>query len=177
MSKLLTIFFICILFLGGCRKKNHAKKPQAIVREYVLKADGVECLLCAKSAMRTLQGIDHITDIKFMTPDGQYEHGEIYFSSTHFQEVPLELIVKRLREKGFALNSVKGVFSGKVIPGNESRQLNFYIKNWPHPFLIRGSTQRIQDIFESCIMKRQQPLLEGLFKFNHHQKIYEFLIS
>jgi hypothetical protein len=177
MSKLLAIFFIFILFLGGCRKKSHAKKPSVVVHEYALKADGVECLLCAKTAMRTLQGIDCITDIKFMSPDGQYENGYIYFSSRNFQEVPLELVSKRLREKGFMLTSIKGAFGGTVIPGNESRQLNFYLKNWPHPLLIRGTTQKIQDVFESCIMKRQQPLLEGLIKFNHHQKLYELYFA
>lgn len=178
MKKIIALCLLNLLVLTGCKKKPlplALSSPDTKVRTYSVKATGVECILCAKSAMKAVASVPQVHEIKFNSPDGVYEHGLISFSLKSGQQLPIKEIHQELKERGFSLEFLTGSFEGTIVPGNESRVLCLHLHGWTYPFVISGTPEQIQHLFDRHIINRAPVKdIAGTLVFDHHHKKFGF---
>lgn len=89
------IFFLCLL-LPACKQSNDAtsfkKKRQRSTRQFDVRIHGVECDLCAQSAIDDLKNIKGICDVECDVIQDDYEHAVFHVYYMPDQSVSLETI-------------------------------------------------------------------------------------
>ncbi len=124
-SKFYTIIFI-ILLLSGC---NHKQRKQVIKKgnpntkmitlvTFELSVEGIECELCAHSALTILQSIKGIQNPYFA---GAYEQGILKYQWNKDKTPPLATIIHALGTEGFTFISLQGSFSGRFTENEEKK--------------------------------------------------------
>lgn len=114
----LTLFLIFLL--PGCAKKRHEKRiyGQASsiknTQVYTLKAEGIECKLCATLSVKALESVPGIVKAEFICLDKDFKN---YFIKLYLKNSTRNPNIKNLKtalkKEGFVLTSISGNFVGE----------------------------------------------------------------
>jgi hypothetical protein len=113
-----------LLFLSGCRDKNHRAQRKnkdqqpalSLQNDYVTKnfcaiIDGVECAACAQDVVSIAKQLDGVVLADYHATDTSYEHGTLRFSyACDQQEIAYDQLDTLLKQEGFTLSQLTGRF-------------------------------------------------------------------
>ncbi len=98
------IFFLCLL-LPGCKQSNDAtsfkKKRLQSTQQFDVRIHGVECDICAQSAIDTLNTLQAVQDVTCNVIDDDYEHAIFHIYYARQQPFELETINRVLEQDQF----------------------------------------------------------------------------
>lgn len=171
LFQIAVLFFFVTLLAGCIRKKSHTPTPDRQVRILV---EGVECPVCARTAMRQIKQIPGIENLRFEAPHGDFEKGEFICNAPHNAPQFFTNLHMQLHKKCFGIKEVTATFIGRIMPRNIGRSLQYELPSWHQPFIIRGKQELIEGLFNSYVITPQPAMLKGRLVFDHQMQLYEF---
>lgn len=175
-----TIFRYSILFfiflLPGCAKKNQEKgiysQTSSIknTQVYKLKAEGIECKLCASLSVKALESLPGVVKAEFICLDKDFKN---YFIKLYLKNNIKNPNIKSLRailkKEGFELTSISGDFVGEY--SKEFDKFKFAQSN--EEFKISGN---ISSVLKKDISNNKQVNLSAELKLDNNSGEFKLKI-
>lgn len=169
------ILFVLIFFVSACSKRNRHNfiKTEAITVAKLFNAgiSGIECKLCAKTAVDSLKKIPDIVSVEFICKDGKYEEGSINFLyNLKNKNINIQAIEQSLKNESFTLKNISGEFVG-VIKQSPSQEKRLFLSDFDISF-------KLADIIQSKkIPTNIEKSFMGTLRFNMRSGEFWFYLD